>query len=116
MGTSLRTSLEQLLAAFEAHHECAINEDASDEELAEAELNLRNAFFTYDDALFTHCDVELPFDMIDEDEDDDDVDDDDDDYDFFELDDEDEEIDLDDDNDNDEDEDEDSSPGTFRRH
>ncbi|MBV7363627.1 DNA primase [Actinomycetaceae bacterium TAE3-ERU4] len=67
MANKSQVALEQLLVAFENHYEVAIS-DASDTELAEAEQLLRNAFFTYDDVLFTNYDVELPFDMI-EDED-----------------------------------------------
>ena len=48
-----------------------------------AEDRLADAFFTYDDILFTQLGVELPFDIledIDEDDDEDDYDDEDDDF------------------------------------
>ena len=69
-----------------------------DAALEAAELALRDAFFTYDDILFTQLGVELPFDILDDsdeedddfddsDEDEDDGDEDDEDDDFIEVDD-----------------------------
>ncbi|MFC2557618.1 MAG: DNA primase, partial [Pauljensenia sp.] len=56
--------------------------------LEAAELALRDAFFTYDDILFTQLGVELPFDIFDDsDEDEEDPEDYDEDDDFVEVDD-----------------------------
>ena len=63
-----------------------MDEDA----LVAAEEALRDAFFTYDDQLFTRYGVELPFDLLDDEDDyDDEFDDDDDleDDDFVDVDD-----------------------------
>ncbi|OKL50046.1 DNA primase [Boudabousia marimammalium] len=94
MSKSARIALDRLLEAFENHYEVSVSESASDEALARAELQLRNAFFTYDDELFTEYDVELPFDILDEDDDEDD-----DDYDFYDIDDEDDDEDDEDEED-----------------
>ena len=64
--------LTRLLNAFENHFDIARDGDEADDAALEAaELALRDAFFTYDDILFTQLGVELPFDIledIDEDE------------------------------------------------
>ena len=88
-----RRALTRLLNAFENHFDIARDGDEADDAALEAaELVLRDAFFTYDDILFTRLGVELPFDILedsDEDEDEDYVDDDesDEDDDFIEVDD-----------------------------
>ena len=91
-----RRALTRLLNAFENHFDIARDGDEADDAALEAaELALRDAFFTYDDILFTQLGVELPFDILDDsdedDEDDDSVlgddDDEDDDDDFVEVDD-----------------------------
>ena len=70
-----RRALTRLLNAFENHFDIARDGDEADDAALEAaELALRDAFFTYDDILFTQLGVELPFDILDdsdEDEDDD---------------------------------------------
>ncbi|WP_314567283.1 DNA primase, partial [uncultured Actinomyces sp.] len=63
--------------------------------LEAAELALRDAFFTYDDILFTQLGVELPFDILDE-IDEDDYDEDDEDYDDEDEDEDDDFIEVDD--------------------
>ena len=101
MTGDARRALTRLLNAFENHFDIARDGDEADDAALEAaELALRDAFFTYDDVLFTQFEVELPFDLIVSDEEDEDFDDDDED---------DEEVDQDDDEfiDLDEDEDED---------
>ena len=76
-----RRALTRLLNAFENHFDIARDGDEADD----AALALRDAFFTYDDILFTQLGVELPFDILDdsdEDDEDDDSDYEDDDSDF----------------------------------
>ena len=94
-----RRALTRLLNAFENHFDIARDGDEADDAALEAaELALRDAFFTYDDILFTQLGVELPFDILDdsdEDDEDDDSDYEDDDTDFED----DEETDEDDDDD-----------------
>ena len=79
MTTDPRTALSRLIAAFEHHFEVAQSPDSDDAQLSQAEERLRDAFFTYDDELFTQFEVELPFDLLDDayedDEDDEDYDD-----------------------------------------
>ena len=91
MTGDARRALTRLLNAFENHFDIARDGDEADDAALEAaELALRDAFFTYDDILFTQLGVELPFDSledIDEDDDEDDYDDDEDDDDFIEVDD-----------------------------
>ena len=81
-----RRALTRLLNAFENHFDVARDGDEADDAALEAaELALRDAFFTYDDILFTQLGVELPFDILDdsdEDDEDDDSDYEDDDSDF----------------------------------
>lgn len=99
MTGDARRALTRLLNAFENHFDIARDGDEADDAALEAaELALRDAFFTYDDILFTQLGVELPFDILDDsDEDDEDGDSDyeDDDSDFED----DEETDEDDDDD-----------------
>lgn len=67
-----RDALTRLIAIFEAHFDTAVTGAGPDSPgMLAIEAELRDAFFTYDDLLFTRYDVELPFDMLeDEDEDD----------------------------------------------
>ena len=98
MTTKPRLVLDQLIAAFENHYEVASSDQVDEQALIDAEEALRDAFFTYDDVLFTQFEVELPFDLIvsDEEDEDEDFDDDEDDE---EVDDDDEFVDLDEDED-----------------
>ena len=73
MTGDARRALTRLLNAFENHFDIA--RDGDDAALEAAELALRDAFFTYDDILFTQLGVELPFDILDDSEDDDEFDD-----------------------------------------
>lgn len=101
MATDPRAALNRLIAALEQHFEAASTGDEFSPAVIAAEDRLADAFFTYDDALFTAFGIELPLDIVDADEDDDDFDEED-----FE-DDEDEDYDVDDfDEDDDEDIDE----------
>ena len=80
MTGDARRALTRLLNAFENHFDIARDGDEADDAALEAaELALRDAFFTYDDILFTQLGVELPFDILDE-IDEDDYDEDDEDY------------------------------------
>ena len=87
MTGDARRALTRLLNAFESHFDIARDGDEADDAALEAaELALRDAFFTYDDILFTQLGVELPFDIledIDEDDDEEDYDEEDDDEDDF---------------------------------
>lgn len=81
MTRDARRALTRLLNAFENHFDIARDGDEADDAALEAaELALRDAFFTYDDILFTQLGVELPFDILDE-IDEDDYDEEDEDYD-----------------------------------
>lgn len=84
MATDPRDALNRLVAAFEHHFDVAQAGDHTDARILEdAEERLRDAFFTYDDELFTRYGTELPFDIVeDEDLDDEDFDDEDDDPDL----------------------------------
>lgn len=76
MTRDARRALTRLLNAFENHFDIARDGDEADDAALEAaELALRDAFFTYDDILFTQLGVELPFDILDDSEDEDDYDD-----------------------------------------
>ena len=84
MTNDPRSALNRLIAAFEAHLDAAATGDELSPAVIASENALQNAFFTYDDALFTAYDIELPFDIVDSEGDDDlegDEDDDEDDYD-----------------------------------
>ncbi len=90
MTNDPRSALNRLIAAFEAHLDAAAAGDDLSPAVVAAENALQDAFFTYDDALFTAHGIELPFDIVDADgdEDDDDYDpgsddDEDDDYDDY---------------------------------
>ena len=93
MTTNPRLVLDQLIAAFENHYEVTSSDQVDEQALLAAEEALRDAFFTYDDVLFTQYEVELPFDLIVSDEEDEEEDDDD----FIDLDEDDESDDDDDD-------------------
>ena len=76
MTGDARRALTRLLNAFENHFDIARDGDEADDAALEAaELGLRDAFFTYDDILFTQLGVELPFDILDDSDDEDDYDD-----------------------------------------
>ncbi|WP_302701538.1 DNA primase [uncultured Actinomyces sp.] len=78
MTRDARRALTRLLNAFENHFDIARDGDEADDAALEAaELALRDAFFTYDDILFTQLGVELPFDILDDSDDEDDYDEDD---------------------------------------
>lgn len=81
MSIDAREALNRLIAALEHHYDVAQNSEVVQEAALDgAEDLLRDAFFTYDDVLFTSFGVELPFEMLDDDDDfDDDGEDDDDD-------------------------------------
>lgn len=73
MTRDARRALTRLLNAFENHFDIARDGDEADDAALEAaELALRDAFFTYDDILFTQLGVELPFDILDGSDDDED--------------------------------------------
>lgn len=93
MATDPRAALNRLIAALEQHFEAASTGDEFSPAVIAAEDRLADAFFTYDDALFTAFGIELPLDIVDADEDEDDDDFDEEDF----EDDEDEDYDFDDD-------------------
>ncbi|WP_314965080.1 DNA primase [uncultured Actinomyces sp.] len=96
MTGDARRALTRLLNAFENHFDIARDGDEADDAALEAaELALRDAFFTYDDILFTQLGVELPFDILDE-IDEDDYDEEDEDYDDEDEDEDDDFIEVDD--------------------
>ena len=96
MTGDARRALTRLLNAFENHFDIARDGDEADDAALEAaELALRDAFFTYDDILFTQLGVELPFEILDE-IDEDDYDEDDEDYDDEDEDEDDDFIEVDD--------------------
>ena len=91
MTNDPRSALNRLIAAFEAHLDAAATGDELSPAVVAAENTLQDAFFTYDDSLFTAYGIELPFEAFDSDSDDDD----DEDYDDGEYDEDDEEDDYD---------------------
>lgn len=104
MTNDPRSALNRLIAAFEAHLDAAATGDELSPAVVAAESTLQDAFFTYDDALFTAYGIELPFDTFDGEDDEDyedDIDDDDDDE--YEDDDYEDEEDEEDDDDGEED-------------
>lgn len=104
MTNDPRSALNRLIAAFEAHMDAAATGDELSPAVVAAENALQDAFFTYDDALFTAYGIELPFDIVDSDSEDGEDYEDEDDDDFDEDDDADGEYDDDEDYDSDEDE------------
>lgn len=100
MASNAREALNRLIAALENHLDLVQNIDVVQPSLLElAEESLRDAFFTYDDALFTEFDAELPFEILEDPEDEDDDEEEDDELDDLEI------EDLDDDEDDEDDED-----------
>ena len=65
MTNDPRSALNRLIAAFEAHLDAAVTGDEESPAVVAAENALQDAFFTYDDALFTAYGIELPFDIVD---------------------------------------------------
>lgn len=104
MTNDPRSALNRLIAAFEAHLDAAATGDELSPAVVAAENALQDAFFTYDDALFTAYGIELPFDIVDSDSEDGEDYEDEDDDEFDEDDDADGEYDDDEDYDSDEDE------------
>jgi len=100
-----RSALNRLIAAFEAHLDAAATGDELSPAVVAAENALQDAFFTYDDSLFTAYGIELPFEAFDSDGDDED--DDDEDYDDGEYDEDDDDYDDSDDDDDEDYDDED---------
>ena len=97
MTNDPRSALNRLIAAFEAHLDAAATGDELSPAVVAAENALQDAFFTYDDILFTQLGVELPFDILDDSEDeDDDFDEDDDNEEDHDEDDDDDFIEVDD--------------------
>ena len=74
MTNDPRSALNRLIAAFEAHLDAAVTGDEESPAVVAAENALQDAFFTYDDALFTAYGIELPFDIVDSEGDEDDYD------------------------------------------
>lgn len=112
MATDPRAALNRLIAALEQHFEASSTGDEFSPAVIAAEDRLADAFFTYDDALFTAFGIELPLDIVDADEDDDFdeedyEDDEDEDYDVEDFDDDE---DIDEDEDEDEDDEENEKP------
>ena len=71
MTNDPRSALNRLIAAFEAHLDAAAAGDDLSPAVVAAENALQDAFFTYDDALFTAYGIELPFDIVDADDEED---------------------------------------------
>lgn len=94
-----RAALDRLIEALGAHYDAVTsNEDPESPAVISATASLEDAFVTYDDALITNFDVDLPFDIYDDDYEDDDED-------LEDLDDADDESDDDEDESDDDDED-----------
>lgn len=74
MTNDPRSALNRLIAAFEAHLDAAVTGDEFSPAVVAAENALQDAFFTYDDTLFTAYGIELPFETFDGDGEDDDDD------------------------------------------
>lgn len=73
-----RIALNQLIAALEHHYDIARNADVVSEAVFEdAEVRLQDAFFTYDDVLFTNSGVVLPLELMDDEYEEDEEDEDD---------------------------------------
>ncbi|WP_083602860.1 hypothetical protein [Bowdeniella nasicola] len=83
MATDPRAALDRLIAAFESHFQAAAAaQDPDAASVTSAANTLEDAFLTYDDALMTTFDVDVPLDTYSDADDFDDDDDDDDDDDF----------------------------------
>ena len=105
MTNDPRSALNRLIAAFEAHLDAAATGDELSPAVVAAENALQDAFFTYDDSLFTAYGIELPFEAFDSDGDDDDDEGYDDDGEYDDDDDDDDDEDYDDDGEYDDDDD-----------
>lgn len=70
-----RAALDRFIEALNAHYEAAVHaQDPDAPAVISAAVTLEDAFVTYDDALYTHYDVDLPFDIFgDEDDDEEDA-------------------------------------------
>ena len=62
--------LERLIDALRVHFNAARDNDPDSDQVYEAESALEDAFFRYDNALFTAYEAELPLDIVDDEEDD----------------------------------------------
>lgn len=72
MATDPRAALDRFIAALEAHYEVARTAGDPDSPAVDAATNtLEDAFFTYDDALYTRYQAALPFEAYSEDDEDD---------------------------------------------
>lgn len=81
MPSETRLALRELIDALEHHHEMTRNADVvTDAVFEDAEARLQDAFFTYDDLLFTEWGVELPLELVDDFEDEEDEDESEDDF------------------------------------
>ncbi len=70
MSQNARVALSRLVAALEHHYDMACNADVVKPAMLEdAEVRLQDAFFTYDDALFTSYGIELPLELLDDEDD-----------------------------------------------
>lgn len=75
MPSASRKALRELIAALEHHYEIARSADVvTDAVFEDAEAQLEDAFFTYDDVLFTDWGIALPLELVDDFEDEDDED------------------------------------------
>lgn len=73
MSIHPQDALQRMIAAFEAHYHAALStQSPTSPHLVESEQRLRDAFFTYDDALFNTYGVDLPFDLVGDEDDEDD--------------------------------------------
>ena len=63
-----RAALDRLIEALTAHYDAVTsNQDPEAPAVISATATLEDAFVTYDDALITNFDVDLPFDVYDDD-------------------------------------------------
>jgi len=86
MATDPRAALDRFIAALEAHFEVARTVGNPEAPALDAAANaVEDAFFTYDDALYTHYEVDIPLEAYGDDDDDDDDVDDEEDLDEFDL-------------------------------
>lgn len=100
MAIDPRAALDRFVAALEEHHlAVASTQDPDSPRVEAATSTLREAFVTYDDALYRAYEIDLPLEEIDDDFDDDDDDDydDEDDDDLEDLDDDEDQYDDEDD-------------------
>ena len=76
MATDPRAALDRFIAALEAHFEIArTTQDPDSDAVDDAAGAVEDAFFTYDDSLYTSFHVEVPLEAYGDDDDDDDDDD-----------------------------------------